>query len=77
MKKKVFWIGVAVLIVGISLLSYGYTTIQNMYASWEHLSLYRSEVRLRWDLAQILQPIGLGMLVLGAIIIAYSLFVKE
>jgi len=30
MKKKVFWIGAIVLIVGIILLSYGYTTIQNI-----------------------------------------------
>ena len=80
MKKKVFWIGAVVLVVGIVLFGYGYTTIQNMLAVYDNPSgmfyLY-PEVKPQWDLAQLLQPIGLGMLALGAIILAYGILVKK
>jgi len=82
MEKKVFWVGVIVLVVGVVLLAYGYSTIQNIKSEaglggvgW-YLDLY-PQYRQQWDLANLFQPIGLGMLVLGAIILAYSLLVKK
>ena len=76
MKKKMFWVGAGILIVGVVLFVYGYTTIQNMYGSFEHLRLHSSEVRQRWDLAHLLQSVGLGMIVLGAIMLLYGILVK-
>jgi len=79
MKKKVFWIGVAVLVVGVILFGYGYITLQNLYATYTQPSnfFYLPEVKQQWDLGQLLQPIGLGMLVLGAIMLAYGVLVKK
>lgn len=79
MKKTIFWIGVAVFVVGIILFGYGFVTIQNMYATYTIPSnfFYLPEVKQQWDLAQLLQSIGLGMLALGAIMLAYGVFVKK
>lgn len=80
MKKKVFWIGAIVLVVGVTLFGYGYTTIQNISATYgiflSTTFITNPEVKQQWDLAQMLQPIGLGLLALGAIMLAYGLFVK-
>jgi len=70
MKKKVFWIGEIALVVGVALFYYDFSTIQNIYA-------IHTELKQRWDLAQLLQPIGLGLLALGAIMLAYGVFVKK
>lgn len=80
--KKVFWMGVAVLVVGIMVFAYGYQTIQNIkdsaypYPLSTYLTIY-PEIETQWYLAQVLQPLGFGLLVLGAIILAYSLLVKK
>lgn len=80
--KKVFWIGVAVLVVGITLFAYGYQTIQNIkdsaypYPLSTYLTIY-PEIEAQWYMAQILQPIGLGMLVLGGFILGFGLRVKN
>ena len=81
MNKKIFWVGVVVLVLGISLFYYGYTTIQNIEDSAGYVPLVSyfliyPQVKQQWDLANLLQPIGLGMLVLGAIMLAYSVFKK-
>lgn len=81
MNTRVFWIGVIgviILVVGVVLFDYGYTTIQNIIhgaRGWDSLERYFShnpELRLQWDLANIFQPIGLGLLVLGIIMLAYG-----
>jgi drug/metabolite transporter (DMT)-like permease len=80
MKKTIFWIGVAVLVVGIVVFSYGYTTIQNINATYIQLSYafhMNPELKQQWDLAQMLQPLGLGLLALGAIMLLYGVFVKK
>jgi len=82
MKKKVFWIGAIVLVVGIILFSYGYTTIQNIITSSNPYPLnswfiMHPEAQQQWDTAQMLQPIGLGLLALGAIMLLYGVFVKK
>jgi hypothetical protein len=78
-KKLVFWISVAVLAVGIIVFCYGYITLQNLYATYTISSdfFYLPEVKQQWDLAQLLQRIGLGVLVLDAIILAYCILVKK
>jgi len=35
------------------------------------------EIKQQWDLAYTLQPIGLGLLALGANMLAYGVFVKK
>jgi hypothetical protein len=82
MKKTIFWIGVAILVIGIVMFTYSYSTIENIKASVGYHTfatyfLLYPEIKQQWDLANILQPIGLGMLVLGAIMLAYGLWVKE
>lgn len=80
MKKTIFWLGVAVLVIGIVLFSYGYTTIQNMIAIYDNPSgmfFLHPEVKPQWELAQMLQPVGLGLLALGAIMLLYGVFVKK
>jgi len=79
MKKIVFWIGVVVLTVGVIVFGYGYITLQNLYAAYTQPSYFFDDpaVKLQWDLGQLLQPIGLGMLVLGAIMLAYGVLVKK
>jgi len=81
MNTRVFWIsviGVIILVVGVILSSYGYTTIQNIihgargWDSLEHYFSHNPELGLQWDLANIFQPIGLGLLVLGIIMLAYG-----
>ena len=59
-----------------------FTTIQNIMASSHPYPLLawfimHPEVEQQWNLAQMLQPIGLGMLALGAIILAYGILVKK
>jgi len=78
-KKLVFWISVAVLVIGIIVFGYGYITLQNLYATYTISSdfFYLPEVKQQWDLAQLLQRIGLGVLVLDAIILAYGILVKK
>jgi len=79
MKKTIFWIGVAILVVGIIVFGYAYTTIQNIrnepiYRMWVSLD---PQVESQWNLAQTLRPIGLGLLALGAIMLLYGVFVKK
>ena len=82
MNKVVFWIGGIALVVGIVLFAYGYTTIQNIlalaypYPLSTYLTIY-PEVETQWYLAQTLQPLGIGLSALGAIILAYGLLVKK
>lgn len=81
MKKTIFWVGASVLIAGIILFYYGYSTIQNIITSSDPYPLnswfiLHPEAEQQWNLAQMLQPIGLGLLVFGAIMLAYSMFVK-
>ena len=84
MKKAVFWIGVAVLTVGIIVFGYAYTTMQNIIAiansnpshPLDWLLTYGGYAQ-QWNLAQTLQPIGLGLLALGAIMLAYGLWAKK
>ncbi len=82
MKKTIFWVGAIILVVGVVFLAYGYSTIQNTIAqasiSGVEYYLYRyPQYRLQWDLANILQPVGIGALVLGAIMLAYGLLAKK
>jgi len=82
MKKTVFWIGVIVLVIGVALFAYGYSTIQNIKDSAGYVPLVSyfliyPALKQQWDLANLFQPIGLGMLVLGAIMLAYGLWVKK
>lgn len=84
MKKIIFWIGVAVLVIGIVLFGYAYTTMQNIIAiANSNIShpldwlLTYGGYEQQWSLAQTLQPIGLGILVLGAIMLLYGLLVKK
>lgn len=80
MKKTVFWLGAVVLVVGIVIFGYGYMSIQNMLAAYDTPSgMFSShpEVKPQWDLAQLLQPIGLGVLALGTIMLLYGVFVKK
>lgn len=81
MNTRVFWIGVIgviILVVGVILSNYGYTTIQNIihdargWDSLEHYFSHKPELRQQWDLANVFQPIGLGLLVLGIIMLAYG-----
>ena len=70
------------MVVGIVLFGYGYATIQDIIAkkSPYYLSQYflmYPEAKQQWDLAQMLQPIGLGLLALGAIMLLYGVFVKK
>ena len=76
MKKAVFWLGVAVLVVGIVLFSYAYMTIQNINATAIRFmgSFLNPNVESQLFLAQILQSVGLGLLALGAIILLYGVF---
>jgi len=81
MNKRIFWIGVIVLVVGVVFLAYGYSTIQNITSqaglSGVEYYLFRyPQYRQQWDLANILQPIGLGLLILGIIMLAYG-FLKK
>lgn len=83
MNKKVFWIGVVVLVVGIVLFYYCYSTIQDIkyrvdstpYSLDLYFLVYPA-AKQQWDLANLLQPIGLGVLVFGVIILAYGLLVR-
>jgi hypothetical protein len=80
MKKIIFWIGVAVLVVGIVLFLYGYVTIQtinSIYIQPSYQFLFDPALKQRWDLAQMLQPLGLGVLALGAIMLLYGVLVKK
>ena len=81
MNTRVFWIGVIgviILVVGVILFNYGYSTIQNIihgargWDSLEHYFSHNPELRLQWDLANIFQPMGLGLLVLGIIMLVYG-----
>lgn len=82
MNTRVFWIGVIgviTVVVGVILFEYCVTTIQNIIhdASWgwdslEHYFSHKPELRLQWDLANIFQPMGLGLLELGIIMLAYG-----
>jgi hypothetical protein len=76
MKKAVFWLGVAVLVVGIVVFSYAYMTIQNINATAIRFmgSFLNPNVESQLFLAQILQSVGLGLLALGAIILLYGVF---
>ena len=77
MKKTVFWIGVAVLVIGIVMFAYGYMTLQNMhttYGSFLSTALaFHQELKQQWDLANTLEPVGLGIFVLGVIVLVYGL----
>lgn len=77
MKKTVFWIGAVVLVVGIIMFAYGYSTIQNLRPLTQFPFHLDSQQQAQWDLVNLLQPIGLGILVLGVIMLLYSLFVKK
>ena len=77
MKKIIFWIGVAVLVIGIVLFSYSYSTIQNLTPYTHFPFSLDSQQQAQWDLMNLIQPISLGMLVLGVIILAYGLLVKK
>ena len=76
MKKAVFWLGVAVLVVGIVVFSYAYMTIQNINATAIRFmgSFLNPNFESQLFLAQILQSVGLGLLALGAIILLYGVF---
>jgi len=78
MKKAVFWLGVAVLVVGIVLFSYAYMTIQNINATAIRFmgSFLDPQVESQLFQAQILQSVGLGLLALGVIMLLYGVFVK-
>jgi len=76
MKKAIFWLGVAVLVVGIVLFSYAYATIQNINATAIRFigSFLNPQVESQLFQAQILQSVGLGLSALGAIMLLYGLF---
>jgi len=82
MKKKIFWSGALVLVVGVVLFAYSYSIIQNTKDVTTPLTILtyfnmHPDAKTQWDLAQIIQPIGLGILVLGAIMLAYGLWMKD
>jgi uncharacterized protein YjeT (DUF2065 family) len=79
MKKTIYWIGIAVLIIGIVLFGYAYTTIQSISETpiWHMDSLRDPQVESQWNLAQTLRPIGLGLVVLGTIMLFFDFFVKK
>lgn len=78
MKKAIFWLGVAVLVVGIIIFSYAYISIQNINATAIRFmgSFLNPNVESQLFLAQILQSVGLGLLALGVIMLLYGVFVK-
>jgi len=74
----VFWIGAGILVVGIVLFRYSYSTIQNISAAYPRGIPYTlPETKQKLDLAQMLQPTGLGLLALGTTVIVYSVFMKK
>ena len=77
MKKTVFWICVAVLVVGIVAFAYAYSIIQNLRPLTQFPFSLDDQQQAQWDSANLIQPIGLGMIVLGVIVLAYGLFVKD
>jgi len=80
MKKKVFWIGLGILVVGVVVFGYSDYFIDNinsMYAQPSDAFLIHPNLKGQWDMAHMLQPIGLGLLALGAIMLAYGVFVKK
>jgi len=77
MKKTIFWIGVAVLVFGIVLFSYSYSTIQNLIPYTHFPFSLDSQQQAQWDLMNLIQPVGLGLLALGAIMLLYGVFVKK
>ena len=91
MRKKVFWIGAVVLVVGVILFGYGSLTVQNLFERMRELFTHLIETALssgmgpspfqileeQLFLVQLLQLMGLGMAVLGSILSAYGLWVKK
>ena len=93
MRKKVFWIGAVVLVVGVILFGYGSLTVQNLFERMRELftrarfievalssGMSVSPVQILEEplfLVQLLQLMGLGMAVLGSILSAYGLWVKK
>jgi len=77
MKKTVFWIGVAVLVVGIVAFAYAYSIIQNLRPLTQFPFSLDDQQQTQWDSANLIQPIGLGMIVLGVIMLLYGLLVKK
>lgn len=82
-KRKLFWVGVVMLVVGTALSIFGYWIIQ--YITTKAVRLLPlsyffhcyPRFQQQWNLALMLQLIGLGMLALGEIMIAYSILVKK
>ena len=48
------------------------------YGSFGSTALtFHPELKQQWDLANTIEPIGLGIFVLGAIVLAYGLWAKN
>lgn len=82
MKEIVFWIGAVLLVIGVILFGYGYMTIENIKTAAGsplglpiYFNMYKDE-KMKWDLATLAQPVGVGISVLGAIMLAYG-FLKK
>jgi len=86
----VFWIGVGVLIGGVILFGYGSLTVQNLFEKMREPLMHPFEpfpwlsgsspfqlLEEQLFLVHLLQLMGLGMAVLGAIMLAYGLWVKK
>ena len=88
----VFWIGVGVLIGGVVLFGYGSVTVQSLFEEMRELSMHLIETALgsgmstsspfqvleeQLFLMQLLQLIGLGLALFGAVMLVYGLGVKK
>jgi len=86
-----FWIGVGVLIGGVILFGYGFLTVPNLFEEMQERYTHLVETAVNTGmgpspvqileeqlfLVQLLQVIGLGMAVLGAIMLAYGLWAAK
>ena len=83
----VLWTGVGVLIVGVVLFGYGFVAVQSLFEELQELSIPHypllpgpspfSHLEARLFFVQVLQLVGLVMAVLGAVMLAYGLWVKK